>query len=70
MKWVECWDGSFVYEYMKPNWRFGLSLEKDPKESGWFFVYVGSRKPILKSGLMGTTIHRVMYRLFISWRKP
>ena len=63
MPWVECQDGAYVYEYMKPTWRFGVSLEKDPSESGWFFVRIGD-KSILKSGRIGKSIHWVLNKLF------
>lgn len=63
MNWLKCEDGSYIYEYMKPTWRFGISLEKDPTESGWFFVSIGD-KPILKSGRIGKHVHWVVWKIF------
>ncbi len=31
-------DGSILIEWIDTNVRFGISIERDIKESGWFFV--------------------------------
>lgn len=63
MTWVKCQDGAYVYEYIKKTWRFGISLEKNPSDSGWFFVSIGNRV-ILKSGRIGKEIHWILWNLF------
>lgn len=40
-------DGSILFEWIHQNCRFGISLEKDIKDSSWYFV---SKKPFFSEG--------------------
>ena len=35
---IKCADGSILIEWITKNCRFGISLEKEPSESSWYFV--------------------------------
>ena len=35
---IKCKDESILIEWIDKNQRFGISLEKDRKESSWYFV--------------------------------
>ena len=35
---TKCPDGSILIEFVNKDWRFGISLEKDRKESSWYLV--------------------------------
>lgn len=32
-------DGSTLYEWIDKDFRFGISVEIDPVETGWYFVH-------------------------------
>ena len=34
----KCEDGSTLFEWIAKDMRFGISIEKDLKESSWYFV--------------------------------
>lgn len=35
---IVCDDGSILFEWIRQSWRFGISIEKELRESGWYFV--------------------------------
>lgn len=35
---VKCEDGSTLIEFIDKDWRFGIVIDKNRKESSWYFV--------------------------------
>jgi hypothetical protein len=35
---VKCEDGSTLIEFISKEWRFGICIEKERKESSWYLV--------------------------------
>jgi len=55
-----CSDGSILLEWIKKDWRFGISIEKDPAESSWYLV---TRKGKLDdSGLLSEEFSNLIKR--------
>jgi hypothetical protein len=45
-------DGSALVEWTFPDRRFGFSFEREPGESGWYFVYSSGSSERYESGTM------------------
>lgn len=51
-------DGSVILEVISPDVRFGLSVELNPKESGWWYVEKDMSKNA--SGLLPSEFQRLL----------
>ena len=51
-------DGSAIVEWVSPDVRFGINIELNPEESGWFFVTKDFSKN--ESGLLPPELQRLL----------
>lgn len=62
---TETEDGTALIEWVFADRRLGFSLEKDPKDSGWYFVSSRSSGGVLASGDSST----MDLELLVTWAK-